>query len=304
MSKIPMSPKARKFAEENNIDLNSVSPTGKDGSIRYVRFSDVENAKITPLAKKIAEHNGIDHTKITSVGKIKKEDILSVIGEISSGDAFTLTKARKALADNLSDSIKETIPYTVFAKVDISEAYEAYEKMKGAYDVKITLTDIFVYAISCALKENIIINTTRKGGYYIRNNSVNISLAVDINGNIITPVINSAENLSVYETALKRTELLGKISSGRITSSDLEGGTFTVSNLGNSPVGHFTPVINHPQSAIMGIGRTDDELYLSDGKIMTKKVTHLSLTADHTIIDGMTAAKFLSDVERFLSEVE
>ncbi len=304
MNKVPMSPKARRFAAENNISPSDMTPTGKDGNIRYVRFDDAKRAKLTPLAKKIAKDRKIDAGRIRTKKRISSSDILKLAEEIKNKGLFRLGRAREMIRENLSHSVEETIPYTLFAKVDITKAYEYYRNIKASSDVRITLTDIFLYATAKALKENPIINTTRENGYYIQSEDVNISLAIDMKGNILTPVIRNADDMTVKEIAQKREEYLMKASLMKISSEELEAGTFTVSNLGNSPVGHFTPVINYPQSAILGIGRTDDELYPEDGSIKERKVVHLSLTADHTIIDGKTAAEFLSDIRKYLAEVE
>lgn len=301
MNKIPMSPKARTYAKENNIDIASIDRTGKDGNVRYVSYSDVKNIKVTPLAAKIAQKSGIDVNNIKTAGTVTKKDVLKYAEDLDSKKAYRLSSAREMIAENLSKSVKETIPYTLFAKVDITSAYKYYEKIKNDYDVKITLTDIFTSAVSKALKDNLIINTTRKDGYYIENDNVNICLAMDLGGSIITPVMKNSDALTIHDIAKLRVSFFEKVSSGKITSEDLSDGTFTISNLGQSPVGHFTPVLNYPQSGILGIGRTDDELYLENGEVKVRKVSHLSLTVDHAVIDGKVASLFLKDIERYLS---
>ncbi len=301
MNKIPMSPKARMLSAKENIDVSDITPTGYDGKTVYIRSDDVKRAKLTPLAKKIAIDNNISVDNLKTEGKLTKNDILRIAEEMKNSGSYRLSPAREAILKNLSQSVSETIPYTLFAKVDITKAFACYEDQKNKHDVKITLTDIFLLSAAKAIKDNPIINTIRKDGYYIQNDDVNICLAIAHKGNILTPVMKNADKMSISDIAKKRTEFIEKISSSKLTADDLSGGTFTVSNLGQGPVGHFTPVINNPQSAVLGIGRTDDEVYPDDGKFAVRKVLHLSLTADHTIIDGKAAAEFLKDIEKYLS---
>ncbi|MBE6038676.1 MAG: hypothetical protein E7218_05655 [Anaerofustis stercorihominis] len=302
MKNIPMSPKAKKFIRENNIDIAAVTPTGTDGDIRYVKYDDA--AKATPLAEKLASQNGVDLSKVGHTGeKISRNDVLKYIRMLDAKKAYRLSGAREALADNLSSSNYDTIPYTLFAKVNSDKAYEYYRNVKETTGISVTFTDVIIFAAAKALKKNLIVNTTRKDGFYLNEENVNISLAIDRQGSILTPVIKDADEMSIAQIAKLRINYTEKVSHGKISSEELSGGTFTVSNLGRSVVGHFTPVINYPQSGILGIGRTDDELYLEDGAVKVRKVTFVSLTVDHAIIDGKAAADFLDDFDRELNNL-
>ncbi|MBR6802184.1 MAG: 2-oxo acid dehydrogenase subunit E2 [Eubacteriaceae bacterium] len=303
MSKIPVTPLAKMMAAKENVDLSAVVPTGKDGNVRFINSADIRKHRATPLAKKIAKEKDVDISFVRKDGKVTSSDVLKYAESLGGQGAYRLSGGRSRIYENLSKSVTETIPYTLFGKADVTKAYEYYLSLKEKGG-KVSMTDIFMYALSRALRDNNILNTTRKDGYYIKNDDINICLATDSGGNILTPVIHNADRLDISSLAAKRAEFLGKVASSKLSSEEMNGGTFTLSNLGQSPVGHFTPVINHPQSAILGVGRTEDEIYLKDGVLMTRKVSYLSLTADHAIIDGKVAAKFLKDMEYYLGEVE
>jgi len=163
------------------------------------------------------------------------------------------------------------------------------------------VTDIIVAAVAKALREHELLNASVDGDEIVFHEDVNVAVAVAVpTGGLLTPVIRGADKLEFEDLCAESKRLVDKARAGKISPDDLIGGTFTVTNMGAGEVDAFTPIINYPQSAILGIGRTVEKVVALDGEVAIRPEAVLSLTHDHRIIDGVPAAEFLKTIVHYI----
>jgi len=329
--RIKISPLARKIAGEKNIDISTVKGSGPRG--RIVKediekiLADVKKAgtsqqriKISPLARKTAKDIGIDW-KTERIpgsgpgGRIIKEDIIAyskarvksvpagavVSGSMRIRSTVKLEGIRKVIAQRMSLS-KSTIPHIVLnAKADATNLIQLREQLKEGvlkkHEVKITYTDLILKATALALRDNIEVNSSLQGDDYIIYEDVNVGMAVSVEEGLIVPTIFSCDNLEIIDIARKRIDLIEKARSSKLTLEEIQGGTFTVTNLGMFGIRNFSAIINPPQAAILAVGEIYEEpAVINGGKIGIRSFMDLSVSGDHRIIDGAVGARFLQNI--------
>ncbi len=306
-------PRARMRAEEKSIDINVVAGSGPDGLIieKDVLNATVTTVKATPVAKVIAEQNGVDLAEVKGTGangKIMKSDVLDILSksafvpaEVSAHEEtiVPMTGMRRAIANNMMNSLTTMAQANHRMKVDMSESVRFRAKLKTA-DIKVSYTDILVKAVSHALIKFPMLNSTVRNNDIVLRNYVNMGIAVAIDGGLIVPNIKDAQSKSVVEIHAQVAELAGKAKEGKLTHDEYTGGTFTITNLGMYDVDEFTAVINPPEAAILAVGKIIDTPVVENGEVVVRPIMTLSLTYDHRIIDGAPAAQFLQYVKTLL----
>jgi len=310
--KILATPLAKTLASLKGIDLKCIQGTGIYGEIRA---RDVEKAKvvtITPLAKRIAEENCIDLDNIQGSGfkgKIRKEDILAVTrashrekSEIEKDETNKkpLKGMRKIIAERMLKSHLEAPPVTLNTKADVTELTALKNKLREKLNLKVSYNDFVLKAAAIALKEYPNINVSLEKNEILYKNEINIGVAVALDGGLIVPNIKNADVLSLKEISHITRELAAKGREGNLTADEIEDGTFTVSNLGMYDVLSFTPIINPPESAILGVCAIEEQLKRVGDKIEDREMMGLSLTFDHRVIDGADGAIFLRKIKILL----
>ncbi len=280
-----------------------------------------ERIRISPIAKKLVRENNLDITKIIGsgpLGRIVKKDILDIIVEqereiaaaknISNGikirSSNTLSGMRKSIADRMSLS-KATIPHLVqFVEVDVTGLVKLREEMKEGffkkYKQKITYTDFIIMASAAALKENMIINSTLQEGEHIIYDDINIGLAVSIEDGLIVPTIFNADKLGIKDIAKIRSGLIEKAQNGKLNLSEVQNGTFTITNLGMLGIRSSVAIINPPQASILAVGEIYNKPAVLNDSIKIGSFMDLSASCDHRLIDGALAAKFLTRIAELL----
>jgi len=280
--------------------------------------------RISPLARKLAEENGIDPAGLTSgdgTGRISVEDVRRYMEQAESGAeaaapaASTVKTAaaaegcrkepmsgiRRVIAQRMCESAFSAPTVTYCTDVDMSAVKEMREKLNGALAAenrKVSVNDLIIKGVAAALRESPEINVSLEGEDICYRSEVNIGMAVATDRGLLVPVIRGADGLGILEIAAQTRELAQKAREGRLGGEDMTGGSFTVSNLGMLEIDVFTPIINQPESAILGIGRVADKPVAADGKVVIRPMMVLSLTADHRVIDGAPAAAFLMKIKR------
>lgn len=256
----------------------------------------------TPAAKRLAREHGIDLSLVHGTGpegRIVEEDVKRFIEE-SHGvlprvkEIIPLSGYRKTTAERVSASFKTAPHSTVMMSVDFSEAVKLHEKFQVSY------TTIIVAAVAKALIENSIINSTLEGDKIKVFEDINVGVAVATEHGLVVPVIHNADKKSLKEIDTLLKNFIEKAREEKLKKEELSGGTFTVSNLGMYDVEFFTPIINPPEAAILGVGKIVEKPVAVDGKFEIKPFTTLSLSYDHRIVDGAPAAKFLQKVKHYL----
>lgn len=297
-------PAAKRTAQERRIDLAKIVGTGIGG---YIQLSDVtayKGIRATPLAIAIAAHYKIDLAQVAGTGnRITKSDVLKHEGKRSS-NMIPVKGMRAVIARRMQESLKNAPQYTnngtvcVYALKDFLKSFT--EKCVAKTGVKPTYSDLFIKAAAMALRDNMMMNSSFYETYIEIHESVNVGLAVALDDGLIVPNIKNADQKTLEAITLERKALVDKARAGRLLPEDYTGGTFTISNMGQYPVDSFSPIINLPESAIMGIGTISDQVVPVDGNIGIRPMMGYSVTSDHRHIDGAISGKFMKKWKEIL----
>ncbi|WP_371362806.1 Dihydrolipoyllysine-residue acetyltransferase component of pyruvate dehydrogenase complex [Sporomusa rhizae] len=319
-SDLKLSPRARKYAAEQGLDLSGavIPGSGFQGGITQKDLEQgVTSGKITPLAKKMAQAAQVDLANVAGSGvggKIVKEDILGAVkqaapapvGDIEVLRTIDYSGMRKVIGDRLSQS-KFTAPHLYFtASVDVTELMKFRETVNKAQPQKVSYNDFVIAAVSQALQKFPAINCALHGNKIVQYKDVNIGMAVGMENGLIVPVIKKAQNKKLTAIAAETQVLAEKARAGKLLPQDYQGGTFTVSNLGMFGIENFTAIINPPEAAILSVSalkKTPVVISSEDGdEIVIKTMMKMTVSVDHRLIDGMNATKFLNEVKALLEK--
>ncbi|MGB9741078.1 MAG: dihydrolipoamide acetyltransferase family protein [Candidatus Bathyarchaeia archaeon] len=253
----------------------------------------------SPAAKRLAREHGIDLSLVKGSGpegRIVEEDVRRFIEEYSGAaprvkEIIPLTGFRKTSAERVALSFRTAPHSTLVMEVDASKAMELHERLNVSY------TAIIVGATAKALREYPIVNSTLEGKKIKVFEDVNIGVATATEHGLAVPVIRNADKKSVEELDKAIKELTEKARQGKLSKEDVSDGTFTITNLGMYNVDFFTPIINPPEAAILGVGKITQKPTVIDGQVEAKPLMMLSLSYDHRIIDGAPAAEFLNKIK-------
>ena len=202
---------------------------------------------------------------------------------------------RRAISERMMTSLASTAQMTGFGKVDMAETVRLRAALVAVAEhigARITYTDIVLKAAATVLAQMPGINSFIDGNDVVTWSDVNIGLAVTVDGGLVVPVLRNVDRLSLVQIAHLRVALIDRARSGKLTLEDLDGGTFTVSNFGSYGGDFETPILNTPQSALLGIGQIADEPVVRDQQIVIRPMMSISLTFDHRLIDGALAGEF------------
>lgn len=311
------SPRAKKLAEKEALDISQLAGSGPKGRIieKDVQTILENRPKMTPLSKKIAIEEGVQPTTGTGLaGTTRSTDLSAPVNPVYSGDfeEKKISNVRKIIAKAMHASLLNSAQLTHHLGADARRIMELRKQVKAAMEAgtlttNITLNDMVCFAVIKALKQFPNVNTQFIGETIRYFHKVHLGLAVDTDRGLMVPVVRNADDLSIVGLANQLKEVAGACRKGSINPELLsaEAGTFTVSNLGNYGVEIFTPVINLPQSAILGVNtivpRPKD---LGDGIYAFVPYIGLSLTYDHRSLDGGEATRFLKQIAIEIENLE
>ena len=306
------------------ISENTKVPLGKMQSPLIVNQDDVRVAA-SPLARRMAEHAGLDLAKISGSGpngRIIKADIDQVLSQDNAlklppvstvtspsiepsaqYDAIPNNSMRKVIASRLTES-KQAAPHfymTVDCNVDALKQVrmELNEKVEGT---KISINDLIIRASAIALKQVPEANASWTEEATLVYKTIDISVAVAIEGGLITPIIRDAGAKGVKEISVKMKDLANRAREGKLMPEEYQGGTFSISNLGMYGVKEFSAVINPPQGAILAIGAAEERPIIKDGAVAAATLMTCTLSVDHRVVDGAVGARFLSAFKRLIED--
>lgn len=307
------SPYAKRLAQECGIDLQDVVPTGVYGEIKARDIqAHLENAKsrpaATPLAARMAADMGIDIAAVSGSkhgGKVCSTDILTagntVKPEETSGERREkLSGMRRVVAQRMSQAHEEIPSATITTKVDVTELMKLRVQLKEQCGKKFSVNDMILKAVSMALSEHKEMLCSFCGDSIVYKEDVNIGMAVSVNNGLVVPVIKHADKLTLEEISAKARDLAVRARDNKLNMDEYKGSTFSISNLGMFGVESFTPIINQPDSAILGVCGMNTELALEQGQVVERKVMRLCITLDHRLMDGVQAATFNLAVKEYL----
>ncbi len=268
-----------------------------------------ERVKITPAARRLAKQYGLDITKIKGTGpggRITKRDVLRALEELKVVPAYRevkLTGIRRLTAEKMAKAWQA--PHaSLTVEVNMTKAEELKARVEAEEGVKLPYDAIFVKAVALALKAHPELNATFEGGVVRVHETVNVCVAVDTPQGLVTPVVKNADKKSLVQIGREIRELAQRAREGRLSMEDVRGGTFTITNLGVFGIDKFTPIVNHPQVAILAFGRVAERPAVEDGRLTVKRTAWLTLSFDHRAMDGGPAARFLMAVKELVERAE
>lgn len=330
--RIKASPSAKRLAAEEGIDLASVEGSGPEGRIlqedveAYVHRQaeqkeiEAERLQVSPVARRIAGQLGVDLQGIEGTGprgRITKQDVEQaaqatpekppVSPPLSSGltiEAVKLSTIQRVAADRMAQSFRTAPHFYLNVQMDMSRAAEMRASLvpgiEAKYGVRLSYTDILVYAVGRALKAHPDLNASFEGDILARYKEINPCLAVDTPHGLTVPVFYGADQLSLSQIALRRATVVQKAQDNRLGGDDLRDGTFTISNLGMFGIDVFQAIINPPQAAILAVGSIAKRPVVVDDALEIRPTMWLTLSVDHRAADGATAARFLQELTGYL----
>jgi pyruvate dehydrogenase E2 component (dihydrolipoamide acetyltransferase) len=288
-----------------------------------------EGAPVTPAARKLAQENGLDVSQIVGTGpggRITREDVEKLVADRAKapaptaapvtapaaapaarpaaapaavGQSIPLRGMRKVIAERMQKSLQGSAQLTITTEVDVTQLIDRRQEVQREFNA--TYTDFIVQACAHALKQHPRMNSTLDGDTIRHLEQISVGIAVALEEGLIVPVVQDTNRKSLRDIAQEARTLAEKARAGKLTLEEVSGGTFTVSNLGMFGVDGFTPIINAPQIGILGVGRIVEKPVIYRGEVAKRSMMVLSLTFDHRIIDGAPAGAFLQTVADLLA---
>ena len=337
--RLRISPVARKLAEERGINPATINGSGPGGRITKEDVLQAVEAsasapaatdgrlKISPIARKLAEEYGVDPAAISGTGpggRITKDDVLQVVqgaratpaGSIpetaapaaASGAAqiIPLSGIRGRVAERMFESWNTIPRVTEVMQVDMSATVAFREAMLGQweqqYGFRVSLNDMITKAVALALSRHPRLNATLVDREVHVHNQINIGVAVNLDEGLIVPVVRGVDQKDLGQIGRESRELAEKARAGRLQLDDLSDGTFTITNLGTTGIDLFTPIINPPQVAILGVGMIQRRPVVVGDALAIRPSAYLCLVFDHRALDGVPAAYFLQELQQLLAK--
>ncbi len=329
--KVRATPAARKLARELHIDLGVVPGTGANGRVHKADVENFKDAapKATPLAARIAADKGIDLSTITGTGvngKIVKEDILALVApaveaapvakveekpvkELPEGvEIIKMSPMRKAISKGMVNSYLTAPTFTLNYDIDMTNLMalrkQVLEPIMNKTGLKVTFTDLIGLAVTRTLmkEEHRYLNASliNDAQEIELHKFVNLGIAVGLDEGLVVPVVHGADKMSLSDFVVASKDVIKKAQTGKLKGAEMSGSTFSITNLGMFGTKTFNPIINQPNSAILGVAATVQTPVVIDGEIKIRPIMALCLTIDHRIVDGMNGAKFMVDLKNVL----
>jgi pyruvate dehydrogenase E2 component (dihydrolipoamide acetyltransferase) len=291
-SRVKASPLARKIAKDKGINLNDVKGSAEGG--RIIK-KDVE--EFTPSAKPAA-------TSAAAAAEAPKAEKAIVIPQYVGQEKYTdkpLTQMRKTITRRLSESF--VIPHFYLTiSVDMDQAVAARTKMNEVAPVKLSFNDLVLKACAVALKQHPVVNSSWMGESIRTNEHVNIGVAVAVEEGLLVPVVRFADGKSLTQISAEVKDFAGRAKAKKLQLPEMEGSTFTISNLGMFGIDEFTAIINPPGACILAVSGIQQIPVVKNGAVVPGNVMKLTLTCDHRVVDGATGAAFLQTLKALLEE--
>ncbi|VAW31238.1 Dihydrolipoamide acetyltransferase component of pyruvate dehydrogenase complex [hydrothermal vent metagenome] len=278
--------------------------------------------KATPVARRLAAEHGVDLARIAGSGpggRVRKADVEAAIANppavqtvhvetaVSTTQTSTekpLTRMRKAIARRMAES-KVTVPhFYITSDIDMAKALELRKQINAALppEQKVSVNDLVVKAVGLTLRDFPNINASFAGDKIILHEQINVGTAVAVEGGLLTVVQKGTDGASISKIAQDHKEMIGRAREGKVQAADVDGATFTVSNLGAFDVDHFIAIINPPNAAILAVGSAAKVPVVVNGELTIGTRMKATISADHRITDGVEAAQFMQTLKAILQE--
>ena len=288
--RLAISPLAKKMAEDKGIDVHSLKGSGENG--RIVK-KDIENYQPSAAASTPAKQD------VSSPAATAPVAMNFVQGEDSETPN---SQVRNIIAKRLAES-KFTAPhYYLIVEINMDKAIEARKEINSLPDTKISFNDMIIKATAMALRKHPQVNSTWNENKIIHHGNINVGVAVAIPDGLVVPVLKNADQMNYNQISAGVKDMAGRAKSKGLKANEMEGSTFSVSNLGMFGIETFTSIINQPNSAILSVGAIVEKPIVKDGQIVVGNTMKLSLACDHRVVDGATGAQFLQTLRTYLEQ--
>lgn len=319
-----VSPRARRLAEQEKVPLDQVKATGPEGAIveRDIRayLEQTSTPAITPVARRMAEGAGLDWRSLTgsgSRGRVMREDVTQAMAEAGQSrqpavqpvipentelvEIIPVSGVRAVIAERMTHSHNQTAPVTLTTEVDATALVELRTELaKDGIDT--SYNDLLICVLARALRDHPRMNASLDGDSLKIWREIHIGLAVDTERGLMAPVVRNVEYKGLQQIALETRALVDRAHAGQCALDELRGSTFTLTNLGMYGIDTFTPLINLPECAILGVGRIKTQPVMVGDRVVARQLVWLSLTFDHRLVDGGPAARFLQRVAQLVEK--
>lgn len=291
--RIAISPLARKIAEDKGIDVQSLKGSGENG--RIVK-KDVEGFKAETQTQKSQPQN-------ETAASTSQQKAAAMPAFVQGEDSETPnSQVRNIIAKRLSES-KFTAPhYYLIVEVDMDKSIQARKEINAMPDTKISFNDMVIKATAMALRKHPQVNSTWHSDKIVHHGNINIGVAVAIPDGLVVPVLKNTDQMNYNQISAAVKDMAGRAKSKGLKANEMEGSTFSVSNLGMFGIETFTSIINQPNSAILSVGAIVEKPVVKNGQIVVGNTMKLSLACDHRVVDGATGAQFLQTLKTYLEQ--
>jgi pyruvate dehydrogenase E2 component (dihydrolipoamide acetyltransferase) len=315
---------AARIAADNSIDLAEVKPYGgrvtKEDVLAYLqaRLAQTHGGRVlaSPKAKRLARELGFDLAQIPGTGPYGAVLAIDLPLADSSAPAVKaappslpdgyseveLSNLWRVMAEHVTQSWKEIPHFYLIREVDAGKLMAAREGLQSKGGAKVTFTDMLVKLVAQALQQHPNVNATWMNKTIVRIKDINIGLAVGVPDGLVVPVVHNAGELSVQQIAERRAEVVQRANDKGLKPQDIQGGTFTISNLGMFNIDGFNAIVNAPQAAILAVGRIVERVVPVDGKPAVRPMLAMTLSCDHRVIDGLRGAQFLDTLAKLIED--
>ncbi|OLD93040.1 MAG: hypothetical protein AUG80_21545 [Candidatus Rokubacteria bacterium 13_1_20CM_4_68_9] len=308
------SPLARKLAEQHGVDLTRMKTASgrieKADVLAYVESrASLRLPAASPKARRLAAERGVDLKIVRGSGPggaILAADVgvakTAPAPEARRAEAAGVSNVWRIMAERMTASWTSAPHFYLVREVNVSRLITWRERVGKQTGARITYTDLLVKLVAAALVQHPRANASWKDGSIVRNADINIGVAVAIEDGLVVPVVHRADTLSLADIAGRREDLVARAQAGKLRPADIQGGGFTISNLGMYGVDAFDAIVNPPQAAILAVGRIADRVVALNGQPAVQPTMVLTLSCDHRVLDGARGAQFLSALADLIEE--
>ena len=314
-------PVARRMAREHHLDLSEINVDGSRITradvtaylaSREGRFQDTRLVAASPKARRIAQSLGLalesipgsgPHGAVLAADIERFQESPGVVGPaLSSAEPREMSTLWRLMAERVTGSWQSVPHFYLLREVQATRLQDWRQRLKQQRSYPVTVTDLLVRLVAYALRRHPGVNSRWDDGRLLPLENINIGLAVAVEDGLVVPVIQRADELTLEDISTRRQELVQRAHAHRLRPADLEGSTFTISNLGMYGVDIFNAIVNQPNAAILAVGRIADRVVAIDGQPAVRPMMYLSMSCDHRVVDGARGARFLSDLADLIEE--
>jgi pyruvate dehydrogenase E2 component (dihydrolipoamide acetyltransferase) len=303
-----ISPRAAALARDSVIDPSCIKGSGPGGRVvekdvkAYLDAKGYHRLRVSPVAKQLAAKEKLDLLVIQGTGAAGRIGVADVERAMAERPK-PMSQMRQIIAQRLTQSVVTAPHFYVTAEADMTDLVEFRARLKEK-DAPYTVTDFVSMAAVLTLKEFRDVNSSTDGKTIRWNSRVHLGLAVSLEQGLVVPVIRNADELTIAELNARSKELTEKARAGKLTPDEMTGGTFTISNMGMLDVENFTAIINPGESAILAVSSVLKKPVVRDDKVVVRSIMKMTLSSDHRLIDGATAARFLNALKKRIEDIE